>query len=81
MIGINNRDLRDFTVSLDTTCKLRPLIPSPVAVVAESGISTSGDVRGLNVDAVLVGEAIVRARDVAGKVRELSGRQTVISNQ
>jgi len=72
LIGINNRDLRDFSVSLGTTRRLRPLLPAHVAVVAESGISTPADVRGLNVDAVLVGEALVRAEDVGAKVRELS---------
>ncbi len=72
LIGINNRDLRDFTVSLDTTRRLRPLLPPGVTVVAESGISTREDVGGLDVDAVLVGEAIVRAEDVGAKVRELS---------
>jgi indole-3-glycerol phosphate synthase len=71
-IGINNRDLRDFSVSLDTTRRLRPLIPPGVTAVAESGISTREDVCGLEVDAVLVGEAIVRAGDVGVKVRELS---------
>ncbi|MBI3241097.1 MAG: indole-3-glycerol phosphate synthase TrpC [Chloroflexi bacterium] len=73
-IGINNRDLRDFSVSLDTTRRLRPLLPPGVAVVAESGIRVREDVCGLGVDAVLVGEAIVRAEDVGAKVRELAGR-------
>ncbi len=73
LIGINNRDLRDFSVSLDTTRTLRPLIPPHATVVAESGITSPTDYEGLGVDAVLVGEAIVRAGDVAGKVRELAG--------
>lgn len=73
LIGINNRDLRDFSVRLDTTLRLRPLIPPHVTVISESGISKREEVRGLCVDAVLVGEAIVRAEDVAAKVRELSG--------
>lgn len=72
LVGINNRDLRDFTVSLDTTRRLRPLLPPHVTVVAESGISKPEDVNSLNVDAILVGEAIVRADDVATKVRELA---------
>ncbi|MEK7326085.1 MAG: indole-3-glycerol phosphate synthase TrpC, partial [Chloroflexota bacterium] len=72
LIGINNRDLRDFTVSLDTTRRLRPLLPPGVTVVAESGIRTREDVCGLEVDAVLVGEALVRAEEVGAKVRELS---------
>lgn len=77
LIGINNRDLRDFTVNLDTTRNLRPRIPPGVAVVAESGISTREEVCGLEVDAVLVGEALVRAEDVGAKVRELSQATSV----
>ncbi len=72
LVGINNRDLRDFTVSLHTTRRLRPLLPPTVTVVAESGISKAEDVNGLDVDAILVGESIVRAEDVAAKVRELA---------
>jgi indole-3-glycerol phosphate synthase len=72
LVGINNRDLRDFTVNLDTTRRLRSLLPPGVAVVAESGIGKLEDFCGLDVDAALVGEAIVRAEDVGAKVRELS---------
>jgi indole-3-glycerol phosphate synthase len=76
LIGINNRNLATFNVSLETTERLRPMIPSDIVVVAESGIFTSEDVERLanaNVDAILVGEALVTAPDVAAKVRELSG--------
>jgi indole-3-glycerol phosphate synthase len=75
LIGINNRNLATFQVSLETTERLRPMIPSGIAVVAESGIFTGGDVQRLanvNVDAVLVGEALVTAPDIPAKVRELS---------
>lgn len=75
LVGINNRNLHDFSVSLDTTLRLRPLIPAEVIVVAESGIHTAEDVRYLGeagVDAVLVGEALVTAGDVAEKVRSLA---------
>lgn len=75
LIGINNRDLRTFQVDLNTTARLRPLIPPGITVVAESGIHTAADVRQvaeMGVDAMLVGEALVRAKDVAAKVRELS---------
>lgn len=75
LIGINNRDLRDFTVSLDTTRSLRPHVPPAITVVTESGISSPADYDGLDVDAALVGEAIARAGDVAEKVRELAGFQ------
>ncbi|MBI4315021.1 MAG: indole-3-glycerol phosphate synthase TrpC [Chloroflexi bacterium] len=73
LVGINNRDLRDFSVSLDTTRTLRPLLPPGITVVAESGIGSRADAAGLGVDAVLVGEALVRAGDVGTKVRELAG--------
>jgi indole-3-glycerol phosphate synthase len=73
LVGINNRNLHDFSVSLDTTRTLRPLLSPEITVVAESGIRSADDVNGLNVDAVLVGEAIVRSEDVAAKVRELAG--------
>ena len=73
LIGINNRNLNDFSVDLKTTRDLLPQIPSEVTVVSESGIQTPGDVAGLGVDAVLVGEALVAAPDVAAKVRELAG--------
>lgn len=75
LLGINNRDLRDFSVSLDTTLRLLPLVPVGACLVAESGIRTPDDVARLaaaGVDAVLVGEALVSAPDVAAKVRSLA---------
>jgi len=76
LIGINNRNLASFEVSLATTERLRPMISDNIAVVAESGIFTAADVDRLakiNIDAILVGEALVTSDDIAGKVRELSG--------
>jgi indole-3-glycerol phosphate synthase len=76
LIGINNRNLATFDVSLETTEKLRPIIPPDIAVVAESGIFTAGDVERLaraNVDAILVGEALITSENIGEKVRELSG--------
>jgi indole-3-glycerol phosphate synthase len=76
LIGINNRNLSSFEVSLATTESLRAYIPGGISVVSESGIFTGQDVARLaraNVDAVLVGEALVTAPDIAAKVRELSG--------
>jgi len=76
LIGINNRNLATFDVTLETTEKLRPMIPSEIAVIAESGIFTAGDVERLakaNVDTILVGEALVTSDDIDAKVRELSG--------
>jgi indole-3-glycerol phosphate synthase len=72
LIGVNNRDLRTFHVTLDTTAALRPRVPEGVILVAESGIHTPEDVTrlaALGVDAMLVGEALVTARDVGEKVR------------
>jgi len=74
IVGINNRDLKTFEVSLDTTLRLRPRIPEGVIVVSESGIYTAEDVCRLadaGVDAILVGEALMAAPDPAGKIREL----------
>lgn len=76
LIGINNRNLATFDVALETTERLRPMIPSEITVVSESGIFTASDVERLakaNVDAILVGEALVTSEDIPAKVRELSG--------
>ena len=83
LIGINNRNLATFEVSLETTEKLRPMISDDIAVVAESGIFTASDVERLsksNVDAILVGEALVTAEDIGKKVRELSGFSVIASD-
>jgi indole-3-glycerol phosphate synthase len=82
LVGINNRDLGTFEISLTTTERLRPLVPAGIPVVAESGIFTAADVARLaavDVTAVLVGEALVTAPDIAGKVRELSTVETCTS--
>lgn len=74
IIGINNRHLADFSVSLETTIQLRPLVPG--LVVSESGIHTRDDVvklKNAGVDAILVGEALVGSADPARKIRELLG--------
>jgi indole-3-glycerol phosphate synthase len=78
VLGINNRDLRTFEVDLETTARLRPRVPAGVALVAESGVHTPRDVARLaaiGADAMLVGEALVRATDVSSKVRQLTGRE------
>jgi indole-3-glycerol phosphate synthase len=66
LIGINNRDLRDFTVDVQRTSQLMGEVPAGTTVVAESGITTAEQVRALEqhgVDAVLVGESLMRAPD------------------
>ncbi|MCA9935960.1 MAG: indole-3-glycerol phosphate synthase TrpC [Ardenticatenaceae bacterium] len=74
LVGINNRDLHTFTVSLQTTRRLRPSIPPHITTVAESGIHSAADaaaLRGMGVHAMLVGESLVTAADTGAKVREL----------
>ena len=74
LVGVNNRNLRDFSVNLDTCLKLRSLVLPDVCFVAESGIQTRADMERLaaaGVDAALIGEALVTAPDVGTKVREL----------
>jgi len=76
IVGINNRDLRTFEVSLDTTLRLRPRVPEGIPVVSESGIHEAEDVRRLaeaGVDAMLVGEALMAAEDPARKIGEMLG--------
>ena len=76
IIGINNRDLKTFQVSLDTSVRLRPLVPAGIPVVAESGIQTRDDVKRMEevgVDAILVGEALMVTPDPGVKIRELLG--------
>jgi len=77
IIGVNNRNLADFSVDLQTTLGLRPLIPSGILVVSESGIHTRDDVLTLQdagVNALLVGEALVTSPSPAAKIAELLGR-------
>jgi len=76
IIGINNRDLRTFEVTLDTTVRLRPRVPAGRLVVAESGVHTRDDMlrlRDAGVDAVLVGEALMAAESPEVKMAELLG--------
>lgn len=75
VVGINNRNLHDFSVDLRAFASLRPFIPENVIVVAESGVHGADDVRQLGAmgaDAVLVGEALVTAHDLTSKIRELA---------
>jgi indole-3-glycerol phosphate synthase len=75
LLGVNNRDLKTFDVNLNTTARLAAQIPDSVTLVAESGIFCAEDVRHMGrvgARAVLVGESLVKSRDVAAKVRELS---------
>lgn len=78
IIGVNNRDLKDFTVDLNNCLILKKLTPSHVLFVAESGISTRADVERLEkagINAVLVGETLMKATDKKAKLDELRGIQ------
>ena len=76
IVGVNNRDLHTFEVDLETTARLRPLVPAEVTLVSESGVHSRADVvrlESFGADAILIGEALVRAQNVGGKMRELIG--------
>ena len=78
LVGVNNRDLQTFAVDLNTTSRLARQIPAATLLVAESGIADTDDVRHmgrLGADAVLVGETLMKASDLAASVRLLSGVQ------
>ncbi|MDP2744384.1 MAG: indole-3-glycerol phosphate synthase TrpC [Dehalococcoidia bacterium] len=82
LIGINNRNLEDFSVDLNTTLRLKALIPPEIPVVSESGILTPRDLallQSAGVKAVLIGEALVTSPDPERKVRELLGTPAVIA--
>ena len=76
ILGINNRDLSDFTVDLDRTYDLLSGVPAGKTVVSESGFSTReqlDDLERVGVDAVLIGETLMRAEDIEAACRVLSG--------
>jgi indole-3-glycerol phosphate synthase len=76
IVGVNQRDLRTFTVDRERACALASRIPAGVVAVAESGIRDEADARRLaeaGYDAILVGESLVRAGDRSGRLRALVG--------
>lgn len=76
IIGINNRDLSTFSVDINVTLSLKKHVPGGHVLVSESGIHTREHVRRLEdggVDAILVGEALVKSGNIGGKIRELLG--------
>ena len=73
IIGINNRDLETFAVDKSTLLRIAPKVPSDKVLIAESGFSSPGDIetaRTLHCDAVLVGESLMRAGDIARTIKE-----------
>lgn len=76
IIGVNNRNLKDFTVDITTCTRLRGLVPKDILFVGESGIKTSGDIADLReagVNGVLIGETLMRSNDKRAALEELNG--------
>lgn len=76
VIGVNNRNLKDFTVDAENSRRLRSLVPEEILFVAESGVKTRADIEALQeigVDAVLIGETMMRAENKKAKLKELRG--------
>lgn len=76
IIGVNNRNLHDFTVDVNNSTRYRNMIPRSVAFVSESGIRSRSDIEVLinnKTNAVLIGETLMRARDRAAALKELKG--------
>ena len=76
MIGVNNRDLKTFTVDINNSTRLRGLVPKDILFVAESGIKTADDIqilREAGVNGVLIGETLMRSDDKAGMLNSLKG--------
>ena len=77
LIGVNNRDLHTFDVDLEHTLRMRREIPGECVLVGESGIKTRSDVERLSaagVDAMLVGESLMREEDIGAAVDKMLGR-------
>lgn len=74
IIGVNNRNLKDFTVDMSYTKKLRTIVPPDIIFVAESGIKTAKDIAAIGqVDAVLIGETLMKAQDKKRMLAKLKG--------
>ena len=76
ILGVNNRNLKDFTVNVENSLNLRKHVPEEIIFVAESGIRTAEDIEGLrqgNVQAVLIGETLMRCEDKKAMLAELRG--------
>ena len=78
LIGVNNRNLKDFSVDTENSKRLRNLIPRNILFVSESGVKTASDVqtlREIGADAVLVGETLMKAENKCEKLKELRGKR------
>jgi indole-3-glycerol phosphate synthase len=78
LLGVNNRDLRSFSVDIENTGRLAKLVPEGTLLVSESGIATHEDVlqaKSCGAQAILVGETLMRAENIAGAIDDLMGRK------
>lgn len=78
IIGVNNRDLKTFSVDINNSVRLRALVPSNIIFVSESGIKTADDIKKLRdngTNAVLIGETLMRAEDKRQVLKELAGNE------
>ena len=76
IIGVNNRNLKDFSVDTENSKRMRSLVPDSVIFVSESGVQSAEDIkllREIGTDAVLIGETLMRAENKREKLAELRG--------
>lgn len=84
MIGVNNRNLKTFTVDVHNSERLRKLVPTNISFVAESGIKTNADIEVLKaakVNGVLIGETLMRSKDKAKMLAQLKGQEKENKNE
>lgn len=77
IIGVNNRNLKDFSVDTENSIKMRKLVPDDIIFVSESGVKSADDIKAISdtgADAVLIGETLMRATDKKAKLSELKSR-------
>ena len=80
IIGVNNRNLKDFTVDIENSIRLRKMVPSDILFVSESGMKNRADIVALEengTDAVLIGETLMKSRDKGAMLRTLKGIEAV----
>lgn len=80
IIGVNNRNLKDFTVDVSNSIRLRKMVPSDILFVSESGMKNRADIAALEengMNAVLIGETLMRSRDKGAMLRTLKGIEAV----
>ena len=80
IIGVNNRDLKTFTVDINNSVRLRKMVPKDIVFVSESGIKTSEDIEVLRkngTNAVLIGETLMKCKDKKSMLLELAGGETL----